>query len=159
MSEDLNVWRPPTAPPDLTVAIKRTALGALLTGGVCLYFGFTWLIDAPGAAGEDATPMWFAMDHAIRWALRIIGGAFLVCAALATTGSRTSALLGALVEGAFALALLAIAVETFLEARADGVFDPFVILLLIVMAVGISAAKHSWQLYVRSAPRYEADIE
>ena len=148
-----------TAPPDeplaaksiaVATAIKRTALGALVAGGVCLYFGFTWLLDTPRSASAETTDTWLAFDHVFRWGLRLTGLTFLVVAALAWTGARAAALLATIVEGVFALLMLAMAVETFLETRADGQLDVIVILLLIMTVVGLSAAKHSWSLYGRS---------
>lgn len=150
MNEEPPVERDAAEKRMAAAAIKGRALGALLAGGVCLYFGFGWLVDAPASAGEDATPTWYAVDCAFRWGLRIVGGAFVIVAALAASGSRPSMLLGAVVEGVFALLMLAMTVETYLEARADGHFDATVILLAILAVVGLSAARHSWALYVRA---------
>ncbi len=133
-------------PGQIAAAIRAGALGALLAGGICLFFGFQWLIDAPGSASEQATPVWFAIDHVFQWALRVIGVAFLVVAGLAALGRRSAALLETAVESAFTVLMLAMAIETFAEARADGHFDSTVILLLILAALGYSAARRSWRL-------------
>lgn len=140
----------------IRASIQSMALGALLAGGVCLYFGFTWLVDAPGSASKEATQIWYNVDHGFQWALRTVGIAFLAVAALAAAGQRAGALLGTIVESAFALLMLAMTIDTFLEARADGQLDATVILLLVLMAVGISAARHSFILYSRSAPDHGA---
>ena len=139
-------------------AIKRTALGALLAGGVCLFLGFSWNIDWPILDDKAAEEVWKQIDYVFRGSFMVIGAVFLVVAALAQTGMRASALLGAGVEGAFALLMLAVSIETILEQRASGGgFDASVILFGIMLIVGISAARHSWTLYKRTAPPSEAD--
>jgi len=143
--------RPPvdSSPETLRAAIRATALGALVAGGICLFFGFHWLIDAPASSSAASEPTWYAIDHVFRWVLRVVGAAFLVVAWLARSGRRLAAGLGAAVETVFALLLLAMAVETFAEARADGRFDAMIIVLAIVMVMSVSAARHSWSLYRR----------
>jgi len=140
---------------DWDAAIKGATFGGLIAGAVCLYFGFQWLVDAPASADESATAVWYAIDQGFRWALRVIGAAFFLVALLARSGSPASALLATVVESAFALLMLAMAVDTLVEARADGQFDATVILLLVLMAVGISAARHSWLLYRRTTVRHD----
>jgi hypothetical protein len=140
-------------------AIRGSALGLLVGGGVCLYFGFTLLIDAPGSASEEAVQTWFAADRAFRWCLRIAGVAFLLAAAWAATGQRSSMLLAVPSELVFALLMLAMSIETTLEARADGQWDVFAILLLILLVMGLAGARRSWELYVVSGhlPRSPTD--
>ena len=153
MNEDLPVERAAGESPAATEAIKRSAFGALLAGGVCIFFGFSWTIDWPVSDSEEADRVWKLMDHGFRWSLTVVGVAFLVVAALAAMGKRVSALLGTVVEAAFALLMLVMTIETILEQRASGGgFDAFAILLLIMMAVGISAARHSWVLYRNTGP-------
>lgn len=131
-------------------AVRGHALTLLIGGGICLYFGFSWLVDAPGSAGEDTTQTWFAVDRAFQWILRIIGIVFLVAAAWAWSGQRLAILLGAIADAGFALLMLAIAIETTLEARADGGMDAFAILFLILAVIGASGAKRLWGLYAAS---------
>jgi hypothetical protein len=118
-------------------AIRGSALGLLVGGGVCLYFGFTLLIDAPGSASEEAVQTWFAADRAFRWSM----------------------LLAVPSELVFALLMLAMSIETTLEARADGQWDVFAILLLILLVMGLAGARRSWELYVVSGhlPRSPTD--
>ena len=158
MNADPPVGQP--APESSTVieAIRRTAFGALLAGGVCLFIGFSWSIDWPILDDEAAEEVWIQIDHVFRWCFFIIGAVFLVVAALAQSGQRVSALLGTIAEGAFALLMLAVSIETILEDRArGGGFNAFVILFGIMMIVGINAARHSWTLYRLSDPHREAD--
>lgn len=139
----------PAAPANrvVTEAIRGSAFGLLIGGAICLYFGFSWLIDAPGSASEQAAARWYAVDHAFQWALRVIGVAFLLGAAGAWTGQRWSALVSAAVEAAFALLMIAMAIESTLEARADGAWDAFVILFGVLALISMSTAWRSWQLY------------
>ncbi len=147
MGDDPSFERPPiTAPPNVG-AIRGSALGLLLAGAVCLYFGFSWLATAPGSASETATNTWFLVDNVFRWALRVVGCAFLAIAALAGMGTRLSMLLATLAESVFTLLMAAMATDKLLEGRADGQFDVTGILLLALMVVGISAARHSYRLY------------
>jgi hypothetical protein len=132
-------------------AVRGNAFSLLIGGGICLYFGFTVLLDAPGSASEEAAEFWYTLDRVFQWALRIIGALFLVAAAWALTGQRTSMLLAALAEIGFAMLMFAWTVETILEARADGGFDAFAILLGILAIIGISGAKRSWLLYTSMA--------
>ena len=127
--------------------IRSNMMTFLVAGGICLYFGFSWWIDAPGSVSEEAAKSWFAVDIAFRWCLRGIGALFLIAAALAQTGRAIALLPGLLAEGAFALLMLAMAVDTTLEARADGQFDPYVILFLILAVVGISGLRRLWTLH------------
>lgn len=158
MNDDQPVEQFTAQSPEITEAIKRAAFGALLAGGVCLFLGFSWTIDWPILDDEAAEQVWKQIDHAFRWSLTIVGVAFLVVAALAQAGRRASALLGTVVEGAFALLMLVMAIETILEQRASGGgFDVYAILLIIMMLVGVSAARHSWMLYKRSDPYRDAD--
>lgn len=128
-------------------AIKGSALGALVAGGVLLYFGFAWAVDAPGSVSKEAAETWFAVDRVFQWCLRILAADFLLVAALAAAGQRVAALLAMIAEGAFTLTMAAMAVDTFLETRADGQIDITTVLLIIMAFVGISAARRSWRLY------------
>ena len=147
MSEPPYEEHRPTPGRMFAAEIRGSALGLLIAGGVCLYFGFALVIDAPGSAGEEATQAWYAADHAFRWCLRVLGALFLLAAAWAATGQCAAMLLSTAAEVAFALLMLAMSIEATLEARADGLWDFFVILLLILAVIGISAAKRSWSLY------------
>jgi hypothetical protein len=147
MEEPHGEGPPPIARASLVDAIRGSALGLLIGGGICLFFGFTLLIDAPGSASEEATETWFAIDRVFQWALRIVGVVFLIAAAWAMTGQRRSMLLGTISEVGFCLLMLAMAVETTLEARADGGMDAFAILYAILFVIGLSGVKRSWVLY------------
>jgi hypothetical protein len=147
MSEDRRGPHPAVVPRVDTGAIRGSALGLLVAGAVCLYFSFQWLVDAPNSATEAETAIWFGIDHAFRWGLRIGGGAFLLVGVVAALGRRIAMLLAAIVESAFALLMATMAVETFLEARVDGHFDPTTILLLALTAIGISGARYSLRQY------------
>ena len=135
--------------------ITSTAMGLAIAGGICLFFGYSLLIDAPGSASKEAVETWFAIDRAFQWALRIVGIVFLIAAGMAWIGMRASQYLAVLAEGCFALLALALAVETTLEARADGHMDVYAILFLILAAMGASATKRSWDLLVMTAPAPE----
>lgn len=141
-------------------AVRGSALTLLIGGGICLYFGFTLLIDAPGSASEEATEVWFGVDRAFRWILRIIGIAFLISAAWAMSGQRAAMLPAVFAEAGFALLMLAMAIESTLEARADRTWDAFAILFAILAVVGVSGAKRSWDLYVSAGrdARAPADV-
>jgi hypothetical protein len=119
---------------EVGAAIKRTVLGSVLAGALCLYLGFQWDVGL-----------------IFQWALWVTGGAFLVVAAVASTGNRVGALLGAIVEALFALLLAAIAVNVLLAMRATGQFDWAAPILLVIVVFGISAARHNWSLFARSA--------
>lgn len=136
--------------PAVAEAIRGTGLGLLIGGGVCLYFGFTLLVDAPGSVSEEEAERWFAVDHIVRWSLRAVGIAFLVCAAWAWTGQRSSMLLATFTEGVFTLLMVAMAVESTVEARADGGFDAFAIILVILAVIGFGGARRCWRLYVHT---------
>lgn len=141
-------------------AIRGAAFGLLIGGAICLYFGFSWMVDAPGSASKESAASWFAVDHAFRWALRIVGVVFLLAAAGAAMGQRWSALLATISEGAFALLMIAMAIETTLESRADGGWDALVIIFGVLALISLSAAWRSWQLYTaanRAAPMTPAD--
>lgn len=147
MSDPPNEETPSASARPLAAAIRGSALGLLIGGGVCLYIGFAWLLDAPGSASDEAAKAWFAVDQLFRWILRVTGILFLVAAAWAASGQRASMLLATLAEAGFALLMLAMAIESTLEARADGTWDAFAILFAVLVVVGASAAKRSWRLY------------
>ena len=128
-------------------AVRGAAFSLLIGGAICLYYGYSWLVDAPGSASEEATQSWFAVDWAFRWALRALGITFLAAAGLAFVGLGVSMILATVAEGGFGVLLSAIAIETFLEGRADNSFDPMVILFVILAVFGFGAAKRSWELY------------
>ena len=129
-------------------AIKHRMLGLLIAGAVCLYFGFAMRADAPIDVSKEEQEMWYALDQALFWSLRIVGFAFLLVGAWTATGQRRSVLAAALVELVFAAVMLAAAIAWTAEARVVGGWDYQVILLLILLVVGLSEAKRSWGLYV-----------
>lgn len=138
-------------------AIRSAALGALVAGGVCLWFGFAWSIDAPLSASAEATQVWYLVDHVLQWWLRILGVGFLLAAALSAMGNRLGALATAVDEATFALLMLAMIVDGVLESRAMGGFDATVILFAVLLVVGISASRYSWRVFVASGPARNAE--
>jgi len=133
-------------------AIRGSALGLLIGGGVCLFFGFTLVADAPGSVSEQEAQSWFARDAFFYWCLRIIGVGFLVVAALAGMGKRVSMLLAAIVEVVFALLMLVMMVEWTIEARMDGTWEYSVMLLILLAVISLSGARRSWELYNAARP-------
>jgi hypothetical protein len=153
MSDQPDVESPPRGRRhNREAAIRSTAFGALVAGGLCLYFGLVWSADAPASASPQATEMWYFVDHVFQWWLRIIGVGFLAGAGLSAMGNRLGALVTAADEAAFALLMLAMAVNAYLEARAMGVFDATVILFGVLLVVGLSAARYSWSAFLVSRP-------
>jgi hypothetical protein len=137
-------------------AIRASALGLLIGGGICLFIGLTWGPDAPGSVSEHEAQSWFARDRLFYWCLRIIGVGFLVAAALAGMGKRVSMLLAVIVEVVFALLMLVMMVEWTIEARVDGAWEYSVILLILLAVISLSGARRSWELY--NAARPAADL-
>ena len=128
-------------------AVRGSALSLLIFGAVCLYFGLAWLIDAPASAGAESARTWFAVDRAFQWLLRLIGTVFLLAAAYALSGRRGALLLAAIADTAFVLLMVALAVETTLETRADGRWDPFVILFVVLAIIGAASARRTCRDY------------
>jgi hypothetical protein len=162
MSED----RPPSAPGASAAvrdAITGSALGLLLSGGICLYFGLTLVADAPGSANTAEAERWFAADNALFWSLRGIGVLFLVAAALAAAARPVSMLLATIAETGFAVLMVVMTVDWTLEARADGLVNYQIILLLILAIVGVSAARSAWKRWqvarLGARPPSEPDSE
>lgn len=133
-------------------AIRGSALGLLIGGGICLVIGFTWVPDAPGSVSEQEAQSWFARDVFFHWCLRVIGVGFLVAAALAGMGKRVSMLLAAIVEVVFALLMLVMMVEWTIEARVDGTWAYSVMLLILLAIISLSGARRSWELYNAARP-------
>jgi len=131
--------------------IRGNAMSMLIGGAICLYFGFTLLIDAPASADEQATQTWFAVDRGFRTSFLALGAGFLIAAAWSMTGRSAALLMSAVVEVVFALLMLLLAIETTLEARADGRWDAFAILFLILFVIGLSGALRVWQLHGAAA--------
>ncbi len=129
-------------------AIRGSALGLLIGGAVCLYFGFSLIPDAPMDATPDEQQRWFAVDEAFNWGLRVVGAGFVLAAALAAAGMRSSMLLATVVESLFAILMIAMTIGWTADARAIGAaWNPQVIILIVMAVVGIVGAKHSWELY------------
>jgi hypothetical protein len=147
MSEPPNEETRPRAGQPLTDAIRGNALGLVIGGGICLYFGFAFVADAPSGVSEEERAMWFALDNGLFWALRVVGIGFLLAGAWAASGRRPAMLLAAATEAAFALVMLAMSIAWTLEARVMGTWNPQVILLLILLIVGLLGARRSWELY------------
>lgn len=127
--------------------IRSHAMTFLIAGGICMYFGFAWVIDAPTNADERATELWYNIDYAFQWILRGVGALFLLAAALAHSGQRLALWFGMVAEGIFVLLMLTMALETTLETRAAGAgFDPFVILFLILAVMGMPSIARLWKL-------------
>ncbi|MEW6250487.1 MAG: hypothetical protein AB1716_07555 [Planctomycetota bacterium] len=140
-----------TAPPPGPAA-RESAVGLLVAGAVCLYFGFTLDVTAPGTASEAATQQWFAWNTALNWALRILGFLFLGAAALAWTGQRVALLLTTIVEGLFTALMLVMTVSWTIEARADDGFNYQAILLLLLAILSAGSAARAWRLYAVTRP-------
>ena len=129
----------PQANPAVTQAIRSSTMGLMIGGAICLYFGFSLLVETTA-------------DKILFTALKIVGIAFVLAGAWAWTGSRASMLMAAITEAAFALVALTMSVTWTLEARAMGTWNPQVILLLILVAISVAGARRSWELY-RAAGR------
>lgn len=141
-----------SAPPQASTcvpsdSIRGSALGLLIGGGICLYFGLTLIAMAPGSASSDEAQRWFAADNALFWCLRVIGALFLIAAGLAAVGRRVSMALAALAEIAFALLMIVMTIEWTLRARADGMWDYQIILLLILAILAVGGGRRSWALF------------
>ena len=136
----------------VTDAIRGSALGLLIGGGVCLFFGFTLVADAPGSASVEEEPFWRAWDYFFQWCLRFVSLGFFVAAALAGMGKRVSMLLAAIVEVVFALLMLVMMVEWTIGARKDGTWEYSVMLLILLAVISLSGARRSWELYNAARP-------
>jgi hypothetical protein len=127
--------------------IRAAAFDLLIGGALCLYLGYSLLIAAPGRVSEADAETWFAIDRVFRWCLRGLGVAFLIAAALAAAGLRVSMLLAMIVEGAFVVLMIVMAVQWTVEARVDGGWDMAALLLALLAIIGISSVRKSWSLY------------
>lgn len=137
---------------DRDAAIRGTAFGALVAGGICLYFGFVWRADAPASASPEAAQVWFLVDHVFQWWLRVLGICFLAAAGLSASGNRMGTLVCAVDEAAFSLLMFAMGVNCCLESRAMGTFDATVIIFAVLLILGLSATRYSWSVYKATAP-------
>jgi hypothetical protein len=137
---------------DRIAAIRSAAFGALVAGGVCLYFGFAWSADAPASATPEETQVWYMVDHVFQWWLRVLGIGFLAAAGLSGIGHRLGALLSAAAEAAFAVLMLGMIVNGYLESRAMGGFDATLIIFAVLLVVSVSACRHSWSVFAASSP-------
>jgi len=129
-------------------AARESAIGLLIGGALCLYFGFTLAADAPGSISRAAAEPWFLADNISFWCLRGIGGLFLLTAGLVSIGQVWAMLLGAIGEGLLVVLLLGMSVMWTLEARVDGQWNAQVILLLIMAVLGAGSALRCWRIYV-----------
>ena len=153
MSSRPDLESPPPGPRrDIQDAIRSAAFGALVAGGVCLYFGFAWLPFAPASATPEETQFWFMVDHVFQWWLRVLGVGFLVAAGLSAIGHRLGALLSVAAEAAFAVLMLAMIVNGYLKSRAMGGFDATLIIFAVLLVVSLSACRHSWIVFAASGP-------
>lgn len=140
--------------------IRSSAIGLLIGGGICLYFGLTLIAMAPGSASQDEAQRWFALDNALFWSLRIVGVAFLAAAGLAGLGQRMSLALAAVTEVVLALLMVAMSVVWTWRARADGTWDYQIILLLLLAIISVGGARRCWEWYRASLPaRGQVDSE
>lgn len=132
--------------------VKSYAFGFLIAGGLCLYFGFTWVADAPISVADPAP--WFLADNVTFWALRITGVLFLAAAALAALERVQGLLLGAASDVLLVVVLLGMSVLWTVEARIAGGWNPQVILLLVLMVLSAASARRNWIVAraLRSAP-------
>jgi len=133
--------------------VRASAIGLLIAGGLCLYFGFTLAANAPPDATPEEAARWFAVDEALNWGLRIVGILFLAVAGLAMTGARAALLGAALCEGLFALVMVAMAIEWSVDAHVfGGGWDPAVIIVALLAIISVGQAMRAWTLYRQSAP-------
>jgi len=133
--------------------IRASALGLLISGGLCVYFGFSLTPDAPPGLSPEVAEQWYAHDEAFNMGLRIVGAAFLVAAALAAAGQRLTLVLAAVVEVALGVLLVVMSVERIVQARVAGMgFDFMLILLLIVAIVSVTSAHRYWKMFRASQP-------
>lgn len=133
-------------------AIRANSISLLIAGGLCLYFGFTFIADAPARAPKQDVNWWWAMDNGIFTALKITGVCFLIAAGLAATGKRSALLVSAASEFAFVLLMVVASAFWTYEARVDGGFNPAVILYLILAIVSFAGGLRDLRLFSQTAP-------
>ncbi len=159
MNESPEMRPPPDAPAARAADqafIRESALGLLLGGGICLYFGLTLAAIAPANSQGAAVEQWWAIDNALFWALRIVGILFVLAAGFAATGRRAALLVTIAAESLFTLLMLAMSIIWTLKARVDGEVNYIVILLILMAIVSIAAIKRSWVIYGRLRPNAAA---
>jgi len=135
--------------------IKSSALGLVIGGAISLYLGMTFAAGPLWATTPEEAEWWTAVDNALFWCLRAVGVLFLIAAALAAAGQRSSMLLATLVEGVFIALMVVMSIVWTVEARIAGGWNIQVILLLILAALAVSGARRSWELYRAAQPRDE----
>jgi hypothetical protein len=128
-------------------AVRESAIGLLIGGGLCLYFGFTLIADAPGSVSKVAAESWYLADNITFWCLRGIGLVFLLTAGAAAVGQTWAMLLAAVAEGLLAALLVGMSVLWTIEARVDNTWNAQVILLLILAILGAGSAARCWRIY------------
>ena len=91
--------------------------------------------------------MWWAIDNTFFWCLRGMGVLFLLGAGLAAAGKRAAPLVAVGCEMLFVILMLVMAVAWTIEARVDGGFDPYVILLAVMGVLGLGGIRRYWTLH------------
>ena len=138
---------PKRSPAAVTAEIRSTALWLVIGGGLCLYFGLSLTVTAPGSSNAEEEARWYAINTVLNHCLAGVGALFILGAGLAATGKRVAMLAATIVEILLALLLVVMSVSWTIEARADGRWSYEVILLLILAVLGVGGVKHSWELY------------
>ena len=144
--------RSSAAVPLIERSIRASAFELLIVGGLCLFVGTSRTITWPAAASEAEKALWIRSYQVIHGSLAGVGALFILVAGLAGLGRRAAALTAALAEGLLAVVLLAWGIALTIEARVEGLWDAFPILLLIVIAMSLRSAMRFWRLYRGSAP-------
>jgi hypothetical protein len=128
-------------------SIRGLTVQLLIGGGLCLYFGYSLIADAPAGASREEAQRWFALDNALFLALRIVGFGFLAAGGLATAGLRLALPATILCEAVFAGLMLVMSIAWTLEARASGGWNPLVILLLVLAFLSAGSIPRVWRMY------------
>lgn len=146
--------RPADHASGLSADIRQETLGLLIVGAVSLYLGFSLPVDWPASATPAEVATWQSIDVAFNWGLRVIGVAFLGCAALTYAGQRIGLIVGAVAGALLAVLMVVMGIEWYIEDRiSGGGFNPQIILLLVLAVISLAGARRAWVLYRVTALR------
>jgi hypothetical protein len=137
--------------------IRALAPGLLLAAAVALYLGFQWGVDWPTSVSEAEQQRWKATDLWFRLLLKVLGGLFVVAAAVCGIGTRYGALAACIAEACFGVLLLAMVGEGLLEWRLSG--GPMELFAILLFALGLFSLFHAlgaWRIYTVKLTREEA---